>query len=46
MSANTVSKAVVAWVSGGRAYALRLIPGLLLVIAAVWAGAFGAQLLR
>ena len=45
MSANTVSKAVVAWVSGGRAYALRLIPGLLAVIAAVWAGAFGAQLL-
>lgn len=46
MSANTVSKAVVAWVSGGPAYALRLIPGLLAVIAAVWAGAFGAQLLR
>jgi hypothetical protein len=33
-------------VSGGRAYALRLIPGLLAVIAAVWAGAFGAQLFK
>jgi uncharacterized membrane protein (DUF4010 family) len=46
MSTNTVSKAVVAWVSGGTAYALRLIPGLIAVIAAVWAGAFGAQLFK
>lgn len=44
MSANTLSKAVVAWVSGGPAYALRLIPGLIAVIAAVWAGAYGAHL--
>ncbi len=42
MSTNTLSKAVVAWMSGGRAYALRLIPGLLVVIAAVWAGALFA----
>ncbi|MBI5323415.1 MAG: MgtC/SapB family protein [Bradyrhizobium sp.] len=46
MSANTLSKAVVAWMSGGPSYALRLIPGLLAVIAAVWAGAFGAYLLK
>lgn len=46
MSANTLSKAVVAWMSGGPSYALRLIPGLLAVIAAVWAGAFGAYLFK
>ena len=46
MSANTLSKAVVAWISGGRAFALRLIPGLLAVIAALWAGAYGAYLLH
>lgn len=46
MSTNTVSKAVVAWISGGRAFALRLIPGLLVVIGAVWAGAFGPSFIR
>ena len=39
LSTNTLSKIVVGWVSGGRSFALRLIPGLILVIAAAWAGA-------
>jgi len=39
LSTNTLSKIVVGWISGGRAFALRLIPGLILVIAAAWAGA-------
>lgn len=38
LSTNTVSKIIVGWVSGGRSFALRLIPGLVLVIAAAWAG--------
>jgi uncharacterized membrane protein (DUF4010 family) len=38
-STNTISKIVFAWSGGGRAYALRLVPGLVLVAAAAWAGA-------
>ena len=38
LSANTVSKMVVAAIAGGRAFALRIIPGLILVVAAAWAG--------
>lgn len=34
LSINALSKIVVGWVGGGRAFALRLIPGLILVIAA------------
>jgi uncharacterized membrane protein (DUF4010 family) len=45
LSTNTVSKIVVAWASGGRSYGLRLVPGLLLVILAAWAGAYAPQLL-
>ncbi|MCW0233788.1 MAG: DUF4010 domain-containing protein [Ferrovibrio sp.] len=37
-TANSVSKAVFAWVGGGMAYALRVIPGLMLVTLAAWAG--------
>lgn len=37
-STNTVSKAVVAGFAGGRRYALDIIPGLLAVLLAVWAG--------
>ena len=44
LSTNTISKIIVAWTSGGRSYALRLIPGLLLVIAAAWAGTYGPRL--
>lgn len=36
---NTVSKAVVAWISGGTRFALKVIPGLLLMLAAAWVGA-------
>jgi len=38
LSTNTLSKIVVGWISGGRSFALRLIPGLVLVIVAAWAG--------
>jgi uncharacterized membrane protein (DUF4010 family) len=39
LSTNTVSKIIFAWSSGGRPFALRLIPGLILVAGAAWAGA-------
>lgn len=39
LSTNTVTKLVFAWTSGGRAFALRVIPGLVLVIVSAWAGA-------
>lgn len=39
MSTNTLTKAILAWTAGGPAFALRVIPGLLLVMAAAWAGA-------
>jgi uncharacterized membrane protein (DUF4010 family) len=35
---NTISKAVFAISSGGRAYAVRVVPGLILVAIAAWAG--------
>jgi uncharacterized membrane protein (DUF4010 family) len=40
MTTNTISKAVVAVSSGGRAYAVQIIPGLLIVIAAAWIAVF------
>ncbi|WP_128926417.1 MgtC/SapB family protein [Bradyrhizobium guangxiense] len=46
LSTNTVSKIVVGWVSGGRSFALRLMPGLILVIAAAWAGAAGPDVVH
>jgi uncharacterized membrane protein (DUF4010 family) len=36
---NTITKIVVASTSGGRAFALRVAPGVVLVAAAAWAGA-------
>ncbi len=36
LSTNTVSKTVAAWVSGGRDYALRLLPALAAIVAAAW----------
>jgi uncharacterized membrane protein (DUF4010 family) len=39
LSTNTVSKAVVALLGGGRAFARPVIGGLLLVLACTWAGA-------
>jgi uncharacterized membrane protein (DUF4010 family) len=38
-STNTISKIIFAWSSGSRAFAFRLIPGLVLVAVAAWAGA-------
>ncbi len=38
LTTNTVTKSVVAVMAGGRAFALKTIPGLLLVILAAWAG--------
>jgi uncharacterized membrane protein (DUF4010 family) len=35
-SANTASKLLAAWVSGGAGFALRVVPGLLALLAAVW----------
>ncbi|UFX48420.1 DUF4010 domain-containing protein [Bradyrhizobium sp. 41S5] len=45
LSTNTLSKIIVAWTTGGRPFALRLIPGLLLVISAAWVGAYAPRLL-
>ena len=39
LSTNTLSKIVLATASGGRRFAWSIVPGLLLVIAAAWAGA-------
>ena len=38
LTTNTLTKAVVAITTGGRTFAFRIIPGLLLVILAAWAG--------
>ncbi|WP_341906335.1 MgtC/SapB family protein [Polaromonas sp. YR568] len=38
LSTNSLMKALVAFHAGGRAYAARIVPGLVLVIAAVWLG--------
>ena len=38
LSTNTISKMFVAGSSGGRSFAFRVIPGLILVAAAAWAG--------
>ena len=42
LSTNTISKLVLAGTSGGRSFAVRVIPGLLLVVLAAWAGALYA----
>jgi uncharacterized membrane protein (DUF4010 family) len=39
LSTNTISKMIFAWSSGSRPFAARLIPGLILVAVAAWAGA-------
>ena len=39
LSSNALSKMVVAAIGGGRPFAIRVIPGLLLVTAAAWLGA-------
>ncbi|MGZ5875605.1 MAG: MgtC/SapB family protein [Bradyrhizobium sp.] len=40
LSTNTVSKLVLASTVGGRSFAVRVIPGLILVVLAAWAGAY------
>jgi uncharacterized membrane protein (DUF4010 family) len=44
-STNQVSKAVIAWTTGGRRFALRIVPGLLLMYVGVAIGAFASRLL-
>ena len=41
LSTNTISKMVIAGVSGGRSFALRVIPGLIVVALAAWVGMLG-----
>jgi uncharacterized membrane protein (DUF4010 family) len=40
LSTNTISKMIFTWISGGQAFAVRVIPGLILVALAAWAGGF------
>jgi uncharacterized membrane protein (DUF4010 family) len=42
LSTNTISKLVLAGTSGGRSFAIRVIPGLILVGSAAWVGALCA----
>ena len=42
LSTNTISKLVLAATSGGRSFAVRVIPGLILVVLAAWGGALHA----
>jgi uncharacterized membrane protein (DUF4010 family) len=44
LSSNTLSKIAVAAMAG-RGFALRVVPGLLLVVLAAWAGAYGPRLM-
>ena len=39
LSTNTISKMVFAGISGGRPFAVRVIPGLIIVALAAWVGA-------
>jgi hypothetical protein len=39
LSTNTISKLVLAGITGGHAFALRVIPGLIVVTLAAWVGA-------
>jgi uncharacterized membrane protein (DUF4010 family) len=39
LSTNTISKMILAATSGGHSFALRVVPGLIVVALAAWAGA-------
>ena len=39
LTTNTVTKVVLAFTGGSRAFAFSVVPGLLLVVAAAWTGA-------
>ena len=41
LSTNTISKMFLAGISGGRSFALRVIPGLIVVALAAWVGMLG-----
>jgi uncharacterized membrane protein (DUF4010 family) len=43
LTTNTVSKIVVAFASGGRLFAMQVVPGLLLTVAAAWMGWLAAD---
>jgi uncharacterized membrane protein (DUF4010 family) len=43
LTTNTVTKAVLASTTGGRAFAVRVVPGLILVIAVAWAGGLASR---
>ena len=45
LSTNTISKIVVAFTSGGRAFALRVLPGLIFLIAGAWTGTLAHSLI-
>ena len=40
LTTNTITKAIVAFNSGGKAYALQVVPGLFAMVVAVWLGAW------
>jgi uncharacterized membrane protein (DUF4010 family) len=42
LTTNTITKAIVAISSGGRGYAMQIIPGLVIVVGAAWAAAIFA----
>ena len=46
LSTNTISKMFLAGISGGRAFALRVIPGLIVVALAAWIGMLGILVSR
>ena len=46
ITTNTISKMIFAVSAGGRSFALYVIPGLILLVAAAWAGAFVAGPVR
>jgi uncharacterized membrane protein (DUF4010 family) len=39
LSTNSVGKIIIAWTSGGHSFAIRVVPGLILVALAAWSGA-------
>jgi uncharacterized membrane protein (DUF4010 family) len=43
-STNTVTKAVVAWTTGGYRFALKVLPGLMLMLVAAWIGGWVATI--
>jgi uncharacterized membrane protein (DUF4010 family) len=40
LTTNTVTKAVLSFTAGGRSFALRVVPGLILMIVPLWVAAF------